>query len=183
MRCRTADRLMSLQLDHALGVEELARLSRHLEQCARCRAHWASMQRANRLLQQAPWLEVPAGLPAKVLQRLPADRRAVVPAEPVWARASLVVMAAVALLLVALAGVGVLSGVAPGQSDWLLAQQGGRSVIVAVWESVILVLTALAQVGRAVWQGLRWPWAPILALVVGGAAYLWRWLWRRSSPV
>ncbi len=182
MRCRAASSLMSLQLDGGLPPQELARLSRHLERCARCRATWAAMRRAHDVLGRPQWLDPPAGLSARVLARLPADRRSLALPVPIWTRASQAVLAGMVLLFVGLAALTALLGLQPGQEDWLLLRQGGKEIAAAGWGDVPQLLGALGHVLGALWQGLRWPWLAVSGLAVAAAALLWVWLWRRSAP-
>jgi predicted anti-sigma-YlaC factor YlaD len=179
MRCRTASSLMSLQLDGGLPPRELARLSRHLERCARCRAMWVAMRSAHGVLERPPWCEPPPGLTERVLARLPSDRRGVVPLAPAWVRASRVVLAAMVLLFAGLIALTSLLG--PGQGDWGFFRQGGREAVGLGGESIGQLLAAFGHVISALWQGLRWPWLPLGGLVLVAAGALWLWIWRRSG--
>ncbi len=181
MRCRTAGRLMSRHLDQTLGPDELARFSRHLEHCERCRAAWVEMQRVHDLFRKPSLQQPPHGLVEGVLARLPEGRRAVVPLVPVWARTSLVAAAAMVVLLVGVVGLMVLLAVASGQGNVALFQQRGWSALAAVWGQFLQLLSAFGHVLGALWQALRWPWVPLLAVLVAGSVSLWVWLWRRHS--
>jgi len=181
MRCRTASQLMSLQMDGMLDPRQAAELERHLQACPRCRATWASWQRLNAVMAQKAWAEPSAGIPARVLARLPESRRAaVVPAAtPVWVRAGAVVLATMAVLLIVLAGTVAFLGWGPQPAEWAFLIQGGRGLIAAAWESLSQVAEALGVVAEACWRALRWPWLPLLGSAAVLAAVLiwfgWQW--------
>lgn len=185
MRCRTASRLMSLQMDGVLDPRQAADLAGHLRVCARCRATWASMQRLRALMSHPAWSEPRTDLVARVLVRLPADRRAaVVPAAmPVWNRAGMVVLATMAVLLAAGIGAVIALGLGPEPDKWALLVQSGRGIITAAGKSVGQLVEALGVLASALWQALRWPWLPLLgsaAALAAGLLYLW---WRRSNDL
>ncbi|HIC93845.1 MAG TPA: hypothetical protein EYP09_06305 [Anaerolineae bacterium] len=70
MNCQECNWLMSLALDHALSEDEARRLKAHLEKCPACREEWRAMQRASRLLAEAPLVAPPPGFAARVSRRL-----------------------------------------------------------------------------------------------------------------
>ena len=180
MRCRHADRLMSLQLDGAIRPEQARRLAEHLARCPRCQAAWKAMSRAEGMFSQKPWSEPAPDLTERVLARLPAGRRAVVPPAPAWIRATSIVVAALFLVLVGMAGALALTGAAVGYRDLGPLQQSGQAILAAGWNTLRYLGAALGKVLAALWEALRWPWLPIggaVALVAGG---LWGWLWARS---
>lgn len=179
MRCRTAQQLMSLQIDGLLAGEQAVRLERHLQGCSRCRVAWSSLQQVHGLFSRRPWPEPPPDLPARVVARLPASRRAVVPAAaPVWTRATMVVVAAMVVLFLGLVGAVSFLGLGPLPEDWALVERGGSGVMVAAWATCRQVVEALWRVVGASWEALRWPYLPLLAggvaLSLGAAWLLWR---------
>lgn len=181
MRCRHADRLMSLKLDGAIRPEQAERLSEHLKHCPRCQAAWAAMQRAHGLLDELPWTEPTPDLTTRVLARLPEQRRGVIPTAPAWSRASVIVVAALALVLVGVTGVVLLTGVEAGSGAWATLQESGWSVVQAGWDSLRYLWTALSGAIVALWEALRWPWLPIAGALVVVAGVAWAWLWVRGS--
>lgn len=70
MRCEQADAMMSLRLNGRLDDAGRARLDRHLETCAACRARWRQLQTVDRLLRTAPVAPPPADLRAQVMVRI-----------------------------------------------------------------------------------------------------------------
>jgi len=181
MRCRHADRLMSLQLDGAIRPADAQRLSAHLARCARCQGVWATLRQADGLFSSPPLPEPAPDLTARVLARLPAERRAVIPPAPAWTRASVIVAAALGLVLLGVTGALVLTGVAVGTGDWTAAQQGGRSVVAAAWSGLQAVGSALRDVVWVLWRAFRWPWLPVAGGVALVAGVVWGWLWARGG--
>jgi predicted anti-sigma-YlaC factor YlaD len=171
---------MSLQLDGAIRPEQAKRLSEHLKQCPRCQAAWAAMHRAHGLLGQRSWTEPTPELAARVLARLPRGRRAVIPPAPAWSRATVVVVVALVFVLVGVTGALLLTGAALGDGAWAALEQGGRSVLVAGWDSLGHLWAALTGVVGALWEALRWPWLPIAVAVAVVAGLAWGWLWIRG---
>lgn len=182
MRCRTARQLMERRLDGHLGPVESARLRRHLQRCADCRAIETALRRADRLLSQSPQAAPPPDLVPQVLEQLPESRRAIVPPAPVWVRASMVVTASLALLLAGVVVIGLLIGLSPEAQEWALIREGGRSAISSGWHSVRSLFGAWGHVLGALWQALRWPWLGIVLTLGVAAVAIWGWLWRRSAP-
>jgi len=180
MRCGEADRLMSRQAEGALSPRDTTRLSQHLATCARCRSLNAALRRASGLMGQPDYLEAPPDLTARVLARLPGDRRAVVPAAPSWVRASVLVTVALVVLFVGLTGVALLGGLALGAPDLALVGQGGRNVAVAGWDGLLQLQRTLGEVASSLWQALRWPWLALMGAAAALVAVVWTWLWRRS---
>jgi len=179
MRHRTASWLMSIQMDRPLCPKEESGLLQHVEQCARCQATWSAMLKAGHLLSQLSWLDPPPGLPERVRERFPSSRRAVVAPAPVWARASLMVAGALALLLVGLAVGALLIETVLGKSDWALVRKENWGVLVSAWQGAAHLLSAFGTAVRALWEGLWWPWLPLFLLALACAGVLWAWLWRR----
>lgn len=70
MNCQEFSWLMSLALDRALSEDEARLLEAHLEKCPACREEWRAMQRASRLLAEAPFVAPPPGFAARVSRRL-----------------------------------------------------------------------------------------------------------------
>ena len=66
MQCRIASEFMSVRLDSHLTAEEEETLQRHLAQCARCRAEWSWVQRADALFEGAT-LATPSPLLAEAI--------------------------------------------------------------------------------------------------------------------
>ena len=69
-KCRDIGRLMSLALDQSLAQDEVRCLEEHLRQCPTCQEEWEAMQRASRLLTDAPLMGPPPGFAGRVMQRL-----------------------------------------------------------------------------------------------------------------
>jgi anti-sigma factor RsiW len=180
MRCRTAGRLMSLQLDNALTPEEKERLSEHLEHCPRCQNAWMAMRQVDSLFSGAECVEPAPGLVGRVLLQLPADRRAVAAPSPVWVRAGLLATAAVVVLLVGVGAIILVTGTAAGQGDWGKVWEAGRAAVVSGWENASRLLAAAKDVARALWLGFGRPWLPVIIPVFAGAAFLWGWLLYRN---
>jgi predicted anti-sigma-YlaC factor YlaD len=175
---------MSLQLDGVSKPEEMERLSGHLTVCPRCQERWTALQDVHSLLAGAASVEPPPGLTAKVLERLPGDRRAVVVPSPVWVRAGLLASAAVVVLLIGVGAI-VLMTVAFGQNDWSGILEGGRAAVASAWKNASRLFAAAKDVARAVWLGFGRPWLPIVVPAVAAAAFLWGWLLyqgRRELP-
>ena len=108
MSCERAAQWMSLELDGELSELEGARLARHLERCASCRAWSAEIGGFTSLLRTAPLVELSAPV-AVTVPRVRARRRAAV--------ATLATVAAAAAVLVALPQTG------PNESTGALAFQ------------------------------------------------------------
>lgn len=180
MRCGQADRLMAQELDQALEPEQAERLAAHLARCARCRAVRSALREADSLFDEPPWSDTSPDLTGSVLERLPRDRRAVLPAAPAWTRASGIVVAALCMCLLGIGGVALLTGAAVGYGDWALLQESGRSVIAAGWDSLRDFAMAVVTAAAALWRTLRWPWALIGGGVVLAVGAVWGWLWVRS---
>lgn len=181
MRCGHADRLMSMELDRPLQPEQAERLAAHLAQCARCRAARSALHRAEGLFGAHPWTAPDADLPARVLAQLPHGRRAVIPVAPSWTRASSIVVAALVLVLLGVSGAVLLTGGALQYGAWPMVHESGWSAIAAGWDSLRDFVSALGAAAAAVWQMLRWPWAPIGGAVVLLVGAVWGWLWARSG--
>lgn len=180
MRCGEADRLMSRQLEEALSPRDAARLSQHLENCARCRALDAAMRRAAGLIERPAWPATVPDVTTRVLSRLPADRRAVVPAAPTWARASVLVTAVLVLVCAVLVGVAFLGRPILESASLALVGQGGRDVVLAGGGGLLHLQRALGVVAGALWQALRWPWLAVAGAGAAAAGAVWLWLWQRS---
>jgi predicted anti-sigma-YlaC factor YlaD len=91
--CERAAQWISLELDGELSELERARLARHLERCASCRAWSAEVGGFTSLLRTAPLVELSSPL-AVLMPRLRSRRRAAV--------ATLATVAAAAAVLVVL---------------------------------------------------------------------------------
>ncbi len=180
MRCGEADRLMSRQLEGALSPRDEARLSQHLATCARCRALDVALRRAVGLVERPAWPAAVPDVTARVLSRLPSDRRAVVPPAPAWTRASALVTAALVVLCAGLVGAALLGGALLESAPLSLVGQGGRDVALAGWDGLLHVQRALGVVGGALWQALRWPWLAVVGAGVAVAGAVWVWLWQHS---
>jgi anti-sigma factor RsiW len=92
--CERAAQWISLELDDELSELERARLARHLERCASCRAWSAEVGGFTSLLRTAPLVELSSPVAVVVPRVLRARRRAAV--------ATLATVAAAAAVLVAL---------------------------------------------------------------------------------
>jgi anti-sigma factor RsiW len=97
--------LLSALADNELSVDETARVTRHLETCADCRAELAHVRRAKALLAAAPRRAMPPDLVAAIEARLerrpgpfPALRRFIA-APRVWAPVSALALAGLLMTL------------------------------------------------------------------------------------
>src|SRR6185436_11392437 len=70
-RCREAEGLIACAADGAgLAAEETARLSRHLDECAACRAALEEQRAVARIIQARPGTPVPPGFHTRLAARL-----------------------------------------------------------------------------------------------------------------
>lgn len=182
MRCQTADRLMSLQLDGLITPDDARELAAHLAHCARCAESWAAMCQADSLLHRPDWPAHSPDLAGRVLAQLPRQRRDLLPLAPVWTRASWVATAAVLLVAAGVMTLLVLVGATLGAREWALVQRSGTSLLQTLWGSLQQLWEAGRHVGSALWQALGWPWIVLLGLGTVMLVTLWVWLWRRSRP-
>lgn len=185
MRCRTARQLMSLHIDGLLDPETKDSFSQHVAGCERCRATWAAMQQAEQVLLEASCVETPPGLIPGILEQLPVRRRqAVITPPPVWARAGILVTAAISMLLIGLSSVILLVGWSAEPEEWVRVEESGRNVMASGWNSATALFQAFAHLLQGLWQALHWPGIPLFILVITVALVLWRWIWRagRQKP-
>jgi anti-sigma factor RsiW len=168
-------------LEHPLRPEQAKRLADHLSRCARCRAVHSALHQADDLFGEHRWSEPEPDLTARVLARLPHGRRAVIPSTPAWTRASTIVVAALAVVLLGVSALVLLAGTALGYGGWPLVQESGRSLIAAGWEGLSDFVSALGTAAAGLWQVLRWPWVPIAATIIVVCGGVWGWLWVRSG--
>lgn len=180
MHCRSAGRMMSLRLDGVLAPDQEVQLARHLEHCPRCRATWAAMQELESRLRSAPWVEPRPGLAGRVLARLPAGRRSVVPALLPWPRPGVAVLAAMALLVLGLMALALVLEMAPGRGGWPRIPQEVQNTVLALWNGLLYLLATSGMLARTLWHVLAWPWLPILLLLAASALLSCLWLWRHS---
>jgi len=169
---------MSLHIDGLLAPETKDSFSQHIAGCARCRATWATMQQTEQILLAASCAEPPPGLVQGMLERLPDRRQAVITPAPVWARAGVLVTAAISVLLVGLSGAALLVGWSAGPEELVRFEESGRNVIASGWNSAVALFQAFAHILQGLWQALRWPWIPLFVLVITVAVVLWGWIWR-----
>ncbi|HMA34350.1 MAG TPA: zf-HC2 domain-containing protein, partial [Chloroflexia bacterium] len=74
MFCRASAELLSLRLDGLLEPQDSARLDTHLQTCAGCRATWAALREADRVLRVGARRPIPppVDFQARVMQRVAA---------------------------------------------------------------------------------------------------------------
>lgn len=180
MHCRSAGRLMSLRLDGALTPDQEAQLDRHLERCPRCRATWAAMQELESRLRCVPWVEPRPGLAGRVLARLPASRRSVVPALLPRLHPGVATLAATALLVLGLMAIALMLGVAQGQGGWLRIVREAQSTALALWNGLLYLLATSGTLARILWHTLAWPWLPVLLLLAASALLTCLWFRQHS---
>lgn len=180
MHCRSAGRLMSLRLDGALTPDQEAQLDRHLERCPRCRATWAAMQELESRLRCVPWVEPRPGLAGRVLARLPASRRSVVPALLPQPRPGVAVLTVMALLLLGLMAVAFILEVSPGRDGWLRIAQEVQNTALALWNGLLYLLATSGTLARILWHTLAWPWLPVLLLLAASALLTCLWFRQHS---
>ena len=113
MDCNEARDLLGAYADNALGLADAARLNRHLQGCATCRAELDAIRGLGHALRaQVPYHRAPEALRQRVLAGLPQGAAATpLPAPPgartvgwgvrAWANAGMGVIAACALVLAA----------------------------------------------------------------------------------
>jgi anti-sigma factor RsiW len=121
MDCRTAERLISLQPDGQLTIEESAALAVHVAKCRACANEQQLQERLSRTLQEIGRfeLEAPAELGSLVMNRLKAERRSPFKHIPAtWRKA---VAAAAALMLIA--------GSSAGVTGILKMAGGGKTLV------------------------------------------------------
>ncbi len=180
MHCRSAGRMMSLRLDGALTPDQEAQLARHLERCPRCQATWAAMQELESRLRCVPWVEPRPGLAGRVLARLPASRRSVVPTLLPWPRPGIAVLAAMMLLVLGLMAVALVLEVSPVRGAWLQVPQVVQNTALALWNGFRYFLATSGMLARTFWRVLGWPWLPILLLLATSAFLTCLWFWRHG---
>jgi len=122
MECSRAKRLISLQPDGQLTVEESALLAMHLAECPACAREQQLQQRLSGVLRELGRVTEPAPVDftSRVMQELKAQRRGVLSYIPLaWRK--VVAAAAAALMLVA--------GASGGATDlWRLVTGGGKNM-------------------------------------------------------
>ncbi|MBN1484451.1 MAG: hypothetical protein JXA37_06985 [Chloroflexia bacterium] len=172
---------MSEKIAGSLKEREAAQLARHLEQCARCRATWQSVEQVEQLLQSAPVVDPPPGLTQSVLEQLDDVQSPTARPLSIWARAGILVTAALALMLIGSTALVLSLGRNLAQANWMPFQKGGQQALAAVWDSVRQIFRAFGPIVQASWQALRWPWIPLFVLLVVILALLWSWFWRNAN--
>ncbi len=180
MHCRSAGRLMSLRLDGALTPDQGIRLARHLERCPRCRATWAAMQELESRLKYVPWVEPRPGLAGRVLARLPASRRSVVPALLPWPRPGVAVLAVMVLLVLGLTAVALVLEMLAIRGSGLRIPHMVQNTALALWNGFHYLLATTWILTRTLWHAWAWPWLPILFLLAASAFLTCLWFWRHG---
>ncbi len=115
MVCNEARDLLDAYADNMLGLADTARLNRHLQACAACRAELAAIRALGHALRaQAPYHRAPATLRARIAAALPPVTAPPAPAGehaagrlvgwgmPAWANAGMALVSACALALAAM---------------------------------------------------------------------------------
>ncbi len=100
--CEKALELMSAQIDRELGADDAARLTTHLADCPSCRATKEALIMQDAHLRQAfePRQEAAAANASVVIDRLPQEKKTVVPSPQVaWMRVAVVLGMAAAILV------------------------------------------------------------------------------------
>lgn len=169
---------MQLALDDALPPAQRQELTAHLGECPACSAAWDGLQRADRLLAQAPLAAPRPGFTGRFNARLRQRRSQ---PQAVWGALALGLGAVGAAALVLPAGVGLL---------WTLAQLAGQpATATALFNSasaasqvMLALLNALYVTARGVGElALVSPLAWALTLSALGATALWVYVLRRLS--
>jgi predicted anti-sigma-YlaC factor YlaD len=75
MRCKTAERLISLKLDNELSAHQAQALQEHLQECSSCARILAANQDLQAQLQVTSLPEYPEWLHYRILSNLPRENR------------------------------------------------------------------------------------------------------------
>jgi anti-sigma factor RsiW len=110
MNCRRAEKILSAYMDHELKPRDRAKIERHLDSCGACREKLEEFRADWEVLEALPGYEIPAGMKARVIARLPVKEAA----DPRWTERLSFARPALASSLIALVA-GVTLGIFVGQ--------------------------------------------------------------------
>jgi hypothetical protein len=105
MNCEEAEKQLAEFLDKSLGVQSTKDLDGHLRGCPRCSAELASLTEFQRLVNDLPALEPPAGFTARVMAQVQAAAQR----SAIWERLFLPAQLKIALQATAVVLIGILS--------------------------------------------------------------------------